>query len=92
MLNSYLLTAARHLNRHRLYALTNIGGLAVGIAGCLLMAVWVLGQLRTDRFHEHGERIFRIYTRGEGTVRLSVPPALGANLRAGVTSRAWCAC
>ena len=82
MLSSYLLTAARHLNRHRLYALTNICGLTVGIAGCLLVAIWVLGQLRTDRFHQHGDRIYRIYTRGEGTVRLSVPAALGASLKA----------
>ncbi len=81
MLINYLNIAVRHLNRHRLYALTNICGLAVGVAGCLLMAAWVLGQLRTDRFHEHGDRIYRIYTQGEGTVRLSVPAALGASLK-----------
>ncbi len=81
MLKSYLHIAARHLTRHRLYALTNVGGLAVGLAGCMLMAVWVLGQLETDRFHEHGDRIHRVVTRGEKAARLTTPAVLGTRLQ-----------
>jgi putative ABC transport system permease protein len=80
MLKSYLHIAARHLTRHRLYALTNVGGLAVGLAGCMLMALWVLGQLETDRFHEHGERIYRVVTQGEKAARLTTPAVLGTSL------------
>ena len=81
MFKSYLHIAARHLTRHRLYALTNVGGLAVGLAGCMLMAIWVLGQLETDRFHEHGERIYRVVTEGEKAARLTTPAVLGTSLQ-----------
>ena len=81
MFKSYLHIAARHLTRHRFYALTNVGGLAVGLAGCMLMAIWVLGQLETDRFHEHGERIYRVVTRGEKAARLTTPAVLGTSLQ-----------
>ena len=81
MFKSYLHIAARHLTRHRLYALTNVGGLAVGLAGCMLMAIWVLGQLKTDRFHEHGERIYRVVTEGEKGARLTTPAVLGTSLQ-----------
>ena len=81
MFKSYLHIAARHLTRHRLYALTNVGGLAVGLAGCMLMAIWVLGQLETDRFHEHGERIYRVVTRGEKAARLTTPAVLGTSFQ-----------
>ena len=81
MFKSYLHIAARHLTRHRLYALTNVGGLAVGLAGCMLMAIWVLGQLETDRFHEHGERIYRVVTEGEKGARLTTPAVLGTSLQ-----------
>ena len=81
MFKSYLHIAARHLTRHRLYALTNVGGLAVGLAGCMLMAIWVLGQLETDRFHEHGERIYRVVTQGEKAARLTTPAILGTSLQ-----------
>lgn len=80
MFKSYLHIAARHLTHHRLYALTNVGGLAVGLAGCMLMAIWVLGQLETDRFHEHGERIYRVVTQGEKAARLTTPAVLGTSL------------
>ena len=81
MFKSYLHIAARHLTRHRFYALTNVGGLAVGLAGCMLMAIWVLGQLETDRFHEHGERIYRVVTEGEKGARLTTPAVLGTSLQ-----------
>ncbi len=81
MFKSYLHIAARHLTRHRIYALTNVGGLAVGLAGCMLMALWVLGQLETDRFHEHGERIYRVVSQGEKATRLTTPAVLGTSLQ-----------
>ncbi len=86
MLKNYLRIAARHLTRHRLYALTNVGGLAVGLAGCMLMAIWVLGQLETDRFHEHGERIYRVVTQSEKAARLTTPAILGTSLQRKTTA------
>ena len=47
----------------------------------MLMAIWVLGQLETDRFHEHGERIYRVVTQGEKAARLTTPAVLGTSLQ-----------
>lgn len=35
-------------------------GLAVGMACCILMLLWVQDELSWDRFHESGDRIFRV--------------------------------
>ena len=60
MLQSYLKIALRTLARHKAYTAINIGGLAVGITGCLLMALFIRHELRYDRFHERADRIFRV--------------------------------
>ncbi|CAN5921963.1 ABC transporter permease [soil metagenome] len=60
MLQNYLKIAFRHLLRHKGYAFINIFGLAVGLACCLLMVLFVLDELSYDRFHEKGDRIYRV--------------------------------
>ncbi len=60
MFRNYLKIAIRNLQRHRLYSVLNIAGLAVGIACCLLITLWVLDELSFDRFHEHADRLFRV--------------------------------
>ena len=62
MLKNYLTIAIRNLMRHKLYAFINIFGLALGIACCLLMALFVKHEWSHDRFHEHKGRIFRMVT------------------------------
>ncbi|PEN11197.1 hypothetical protein CRI94_16555 [Longibacter salinarum] len=60
MLNNYLKTAARSIRRNAGYAAINVIGLAVGIAVCLLIAVFVRYELSYDDFHENSERTYRI--------------------------------
>jgi putative ABC transport system permease protein len=62
MLKSYLVVALRSLNRQRGYASINVLGLAVGIACCLLIALFVRHELAYDRHHEHADRIVRMAT------------------------------
>jgi hypothetical protein len=38
----------------------NIAGLAVGMACCILILLYVRDELRYDRFHENAERIYRL--------------------------------
>jgi len=59
MLKSYLKIAVRNLLKHKGYSLINICGLAIGIACCLLIALWLMHELSYDRFHAHAERIYR---------------------------------
>ena len=60
MLKNYFKIALRNFKKYRTYAFINIFGLAVGLASCILIALYVLDELRYDRFHEHADRIVRL--------------------------------
>lgn len=60
MLQNYWKIAVRNLLRHKGYAFINVFGLAVGIACCLLIGLYVRDELRYDRFHEQADRIYRV--------------------------------
>lgn len=60
MWKSHLIVTFRSLRRRRGYALLNIAGLAVGLACCAVLALYVWGELAYDRFHEHADRVHRI--------------------------------
>jgi len=77
MLRNYLVVAVRSLLRHRLYSLLNIAGLAVGLAVCILILLFVRDELSYDRHHEKSEQIYRLL-QGR-SARTSYPP--GAILR-----------
>ncbi|GAB5524808.1 MAG: ABC transporter permease [Roseivirga sp.] len=62
MIKNYLKTGIRNLFRHKDYALINIGGLAIGIASCLLISMFVKDELTYDRQHEKFDQIYRITT------------------------------
>ncbi|MEO1632932.1 MAG: ABC transporter permease, partial [Bacteroidota bacterium] len=58
MLQNYLLTALRFFRRQKGYTLLNVLGLAVGLLGAFLILLWVQDELRHDRFHEDGDRLY----------------------------------
>ncbi|HMB93502.1 MAG TPA: hypothetical protein VKP65_21800 [Rhodothermales bacterium] len=60
MLKNYLKIALRNLQRSPAYAFINVFGPALGIMCCLLIGLYVQDELSFDRFHEKGDRIFRI--------------------------------
>ncbi len=60
MLRNYIKIAFRQLWRNRLYSLLNIGGLALGIACCLLISLYVYDEYSYDRFHANYDHIYRI--------------------------------
>jgi putative ABC transport system permease protein len=64
MLKNYLKIAIRNLLKHRGYSLINIAGLAVGIACCWLILLFVHDELRYDRFHQNADRIYRVTVHG----------------------------
>ncbi|MDX1547191.1 MAG: ABC transporter permease, partial [Rhodothermales bacterium] len=65
MLQNYLKIALRTLRRSPGYALLNIAGLALGLAACLLIGLYVQDEHAYDRFHERGDCIFRVSQRVE---------------------------
>lgn len=79
MLKNYLLVAFRNLIRHRAYSFINIVGLAVGIACCILILLFVQDEFSYDRFHAKADRIYDVLreTRSEGQTQI-VPRTSGA--------------
>ena len=43
-----------------MYSLINLTGLAIGLAVCLMIWLWVQDELSFDRFHANGDRIYRV--------------------------------
>ena len=76
MLNNYLKVAVRNLLKHRLYSLINISGLAVGMACCLVILLFVRHELSYDRFHAKAERIYRLLLDHEDGMSSPVGPAI----------------
>ena len=62
MLKNYLKTAVRNLLRNKFYSFINISGLAVGLATCLLIWLYVSDELSYDRYNLHADRIYRVNT------------------------------
>ncbi len=75
MLTNYLKLAFRNLLKHRSYSFINILGLAIGIAGCLLILLYVQEELSYDRFHERAGRIYRV-TLETARGKLEVTPSI----------------
>ncbi len=79
MFKSYLKIALRNLRRQKIYSFINIAGLAIGMACAILILLWVQDELTFDRFHENGNRIYRVLAEWSGQKELSsrTPGRLG---------------
>jgi putative ABC transport system permease protein len=64
MISSYIKIALRNLVRFKAYSAINITGLAIGMACCILILLYVFDELSYDRFHENSNRIYRIAVNG----------------------------
>ena len=60
MFQNYLGVALRNLRRHPAYSLINIAGLAIGMATCILILLYIQDELGYDRYHPHADRVYRI--------------------------------
>ena len=60
MLRNYLTVAIRVLSRNKTYAFINIFGLALGLAACLLILLYVRHELNYDRWMPGADRVFQL--------------------------------
>lgn len=60
MLKNYFTTGLRNLRKYKGYTFLNISGLAVGMAACILMLLYVQNERSYDRFHTKADRIYRV--------------------------------
>jgi putative ABC transport system permease protein len=78
MLRNYLKTAFRNLWRNKGFSAINILGLAIGLATCLLILIYVADELSFDRYNLNADRVYRIDNDvkfGGSSMSLAVAPA-----------------
>ncbi len=77
MINNYFKIAFRNLIRNKGFSFINIAGLAIGMAACLLILLFIQKELSFERMHADNDRIYRV---------LTIDKALGTNnQRVGIT-------
>jgi len=60
MIKNYLKIALRNIKKYKGYSFINITGLAVGLAVCILLMLYVQHELSFDRFNEKADSIYRL--------------------------------
>ncbi|WP_439581263.1 ABC transporter permease [Dyadobacter bucti] len=78
MFQNYIKVTVRSLLRKKLFSFINIIGLALGIVCCMLISLYIADEYSFDRFHQNGDRIFRIIA--------SVDEKGGASRRVGASN------
>jgi putative ABC transport system permease protein len=76
MFKSYFTIGWRNLLKSKTHSFINIGGLAVGIASCLVIGLYIIDELSYDRYHNNADRIQRIVA--EDWTKM--PPAMAPSL------------
>ena len=64
MFKNYIKVALRNLLRNKLFSAINIFGLALGLATCLVILLFVQHELSYDRFNKKADQIVRVVIRG----------------------------
>lgn len=70
MYRNYLLVAWRNMQRQKLFASINIGGLAIGLACFMLIFRFVQQEVSYDTFFPNTDQIYRVYQTQPGNTYL----------------------
>ncbi len=84
MLKNHIHIALRNLRKYKAFSLINVVGLAVGIACCIVIFLYVRDELSYDKFNVKADQIYRVHLNGNINHRdlkmaISSPP-LGEGL------------
>ncbi|GAB5527684.1 MAG: ABC transporter permease [Roseivirga sp.] len=60
MYKNYFKTARRNLLKQKMYSSIKIGGFALGIAACLLIALYIKDELSYDQHYQQKDRLYRV--------------------------------
>ena len=60
MFGNYLKSAFRNITKHKGFSFINISGLAVGMACCILILLFVHYEFSFDKFHKNSDGIYRV--------------------------------
>src|SRR6478609_2484571 len=86
MIKNYFKIALRQLRRQKMYSAIKIGGFALSIASCLLIALFIREELSYDKSYPDTDRIYRIVEvwREDGKIEkgIHMQPPMAAALKA----------
>ena len=60
MFKNYLKINLRNIRKFKGHSFINIAGLAIGMAVCILIFLWVQDEWSFDRFHKNADVIYRV--------------------------------
>lgn len=60
MIKIYLILALRNMRKQLGFSVINITGLAIGMACCFIILLFVQHELNYDAFQERGDRLYRV--------------------------------
>jgi putative ABC transport system permease protein len=60
MFRNYLKIVLRNIAKHKGFSFINISGLALGLACCLLIFLYIRDELSYDKYHHNADRIYRV--------------------------------
>lgn len=66
MLKNFILVASRSMARQKMYTAIKIGGFALGLATCIVIALYIRHELQYDRHYAHVNNIYRIINTMDG--------------------------
>ncbi|MFZ5973660.1 MAG: ABC transporter permease [Bacteroidota bacterium] len=69
MVSNYLKVAARNIQKRKFYSFINAFGLSIGMAFCMLIALYIQDERAFDQFHVNKHRIYRIEEKSFDTWR-----------------------
>ena len=64
MFSNYLKIALRNLRRNKVFTAINVLGLALGLATCMVILLFVQHELSYDRYNEKADQIVRVVIKG----------------------------
>ncbi len=81
MYKSYYKIALRNLWSHKSFSFINISGLAVGMATCVFIILYVLDETSYDKHHEDGNRIYRVASEVKDEKWVAAPAPMAEALK-----------
>lgn len=85
MLKNYLKIAFRNLLRNKSFSAINISGLAIGMAGAIIIFLWIFNEVSYDNFHANRDNLYAAWNRGtfDGKIQCwdNTPKILGPTIK-----------
>lgn len=71
MIKNYFKIAWRNLWKNKTTSFINLFGLAIGMAGVILISTWVQNELSFEQYHANKENLYKVYNRSIGPGEIS---------------------